>query len=166
MSSEKDDLSYEPKSVSRSLSRKGKPIFKNIVNRLQIASRLARSERSVLEEENDVIADDNEIKNIVRQNSHLSSKHFSRPKPLTLRQLSKLSDGGNRNLNNRRGSKISDLSLREEDEFEGKIICDGIVHFWKHLNFDEVFICSKNKKLSYNLEKYFILFERDTHLSN
>jgi hypothetical protein len=141
MSSEKDDSSYEQKSISRSLSRKGKPIFKNIVNRLQIASRLARSERSVLEEENDVVADDHEIKLIVRQNSNLS-KHFPRLKPLTLRQLSKVSDGSNKNLNNRRGSKISELSIREEDEFEGKIICDGIIHFWKHLAFDEVFICS------------------------
>jgi hypothetical protein len=142
MSSEKDDSSYEQKSISRSLSRKGKPIFKNIVNRLQIASRLARSERSVLEEENDVVADDHEIKLIVRQNSNLS-KHFPRLKPLTLRQLSKLSDGSNKNLNNRRGSKISELSIRE-DEFEGKIICDGIIHFSKHsaLAFDEVFICS------------------------
>ncbi len=143
MSSEKDDSSYERKSISRSLSRKGKPIFKNIVNRLQIASRLARSERSVLEEENDVVADDHEIKLIVRQNSNLSSRRTPRPKPLTLRQLSKLSDGSNRNLNNRRGSKVSELSIREEDESESKVICDGIINFCKHLNHDEVFICSK-----------------------
>jgi len=135
MPSDKDKISYERKSISESFS--SKPLFRNIVTRLQIASRLSRARRNSLEEENDVVADDNEIKHFARQISSKSPKRPSRPKSLTIRQLSKLSDGSNRSIFNRAESKLSDGSFKEEDEYENGIICDGIIYFRKQFAYDE-----------------------------
>ena len=116
-----------------------KPIFKNIVTRLQIASRLARAQRTDTEEETDVIADDHEIKHFARQSSKATSKKKpKRPMRLTLRQFSQLSTSDGKSYG-RLDSKVSDISNNTDDEeHENGIISDGIIHFWRQFSFDEV----------------------------
>ncbi|XP_054160848.1 transient receptor potential cation channel subfamily M member-like 2 [Oppia nitens] len=110
-----------------------KPVFRSLVTRLQIASRLARNRRNSFEEENDVVADEQEIKNFARITSPSTTKKTSfRPRNLTLRQFSQISNGSNsKNYKHflRNGSKVSDLSVNEDDEYENGIISDGIIHF-------------------------------------
>lgn len=135
-SEEKSDrkLSMTENVASNSQS---KPLFKNIVTRLQIASRLARAQRTDTEEETDVITDDHEIKYFARQSSKAASKpKRNRPTRLTLRQFSQLSSSDNKSYG-RFDSKVSDFSNEEED-YENGIISDGVIHFWKHFSFDEV----------------------------
>ena len=136
-SEDKNGRKYSLRESLSSTSPNKRPIFKNIVTRLQFASRLARAQRNSFEEETDVVADDNEIKQFARHSSKLSSTKPKRPTTLTLRQFSQLDTPGNPKTFNRIESKISDISGDDEDSEDG-IISDGIIHFWKQYCFDEV----------------------------
>ena len=137
-SSEQKERKYSISESVSSISPQKRPIFKNIVTKLQFASRLARAQRTSFEEENDVVADDQEIRQFHRQSSKLSSKRSKRPTKLTLRQLSQSLSRSESRTFRRNESRVSDMSANDEDVPENDIISDGIIHFWKQYCFDEV----------------------------